>query len=284
MRHLVENATALNPGQKVSIWAFSGGPQIAVSFLHRQTQVWKDTHVAWFAATSPVWGGVVEALAVYISGVVAAIPPGVVLNTTMKLELEYLRGIARALPAALWYFPRVAANSTTGWLKDEPVVTTKSKTYTAVDTVEILTDLGLDAATIAGLEALTAEPDLGAFAAPGVNTVVTFGTGFPVPVALEYIDDLTRGGLTLPTRITNETGDNLVPRRSSLRSLQWGAAQRAAGKQLIHREYPGQPHAQCFPNSFVGGDGKGGGADGAECFRSVIATINSVSLPSLAQV
>lgn len=99
MQQLVENVTAMNNGAKASIWAFSGGPQIALSFLHRQTQSWKDAHIDWFVATSPVWGGVTEAVSAYVSGATA---PVLNPNASTKLEFQYFRNLARSLPAALW--------------------------------------------------------------------------------------------------------------------------------------------------------------------------------------
>lgn len=31
--------------------------QIVLGFLHRMSQAWKDKHIAWFVAESPVWSG-----------------------------------------------------------------------------------------------------------------------------------------------------------------------------------------------------------------------------------
>ena len=56
LQALVEEVHA-STGQKVSFFALSEGPQVTLSFLHRMPQAWKDEHVAWFAATSPVWSG-----------------------------------------------------------------------------------------------------------------------------------------------------------------------------------------------------------------------------------
>eukprot|EP00037_Helgoeca_nana_P023879 m.248855 g.248855 ORF g.248855 m.248855 type:complete len:683 (+) comp26476_c1_seq6:107-2155(+) len=276
MRTLIENVTALNGGRKVTVWAFSGGPQPTLGFMHRQTQVWKDQHIAWFVATSPVWGGVGVAPAAYISGATTAVVGPV--NASVKLAFEEIRGIARGLPAVPWYFPRAGTNSTTSWTKDEPVVKTKTKTYSAFDAAEMLSDLGASAEEIAAHKFLESEPDLGQFAHPGVNTLVTFGTGFPSLVGLEYDADFTASDdLVLPISVTTETGDNLVPLRSSLRSTEWALPLKAAGKQFIQREYPGQPHAACFPLGLIDGDD----ADiGTKCFREVIATIRGGLYPT----
>ena len=91
MQSLIENATRLNGGQKVALWAFSGGPQWTLAFLHRMSQQWKEAHISWFVATSPVWGGVPEALSSYIAGTAAA---AVHPNATEKLGYGWLKGTA----------------------------------------------------------------------------------------------------------------------------------------------------------------------------------------------
>mmetsp|Transcript_20058 Transcript_20058/g.52094 ORF Transcript_20058/g.52094 Transcript_20058/m.52094 type:complete len:641 (+) Transcript_20058:265-2187(+) len=271
MVQLIENASAINGGKKVTIWAFSGGPQPTLGFLHRQSQAWKDKYISWFVATSPVWGGTPEAVAAYVSGTIDAAPGPV--NATTKLAYVQIRALARALPSALWYFPRGGTNATTSWTRDEPVVTTKSKQYSAFDAAVMLTDLGAPADVIDALQYLSTEPDLASFDHPGTNTFVTYGTGFPSLVGLEYDVDFEKSNtLILPRKAITETGDNLVPLRSSLRSLEWSLPLKAAGKQFIQRGYAGQPHANCFPLGLVDGDDQD---VGLRCFRDVLQIIMS---------
>jgi len=61
------------------------------------------------------------------------------------LEMELYRGVARAMPATMWYFPRAGTNASISWTRDDELIVTPSKTYTAYDMVELLTDLGMDA-------------------------------------------------------------------------------------------------------------------------------------------
>ena len=143
----------------MALQAFSGGPQWTLAFLHRMEQSWKDAFVSWFVATSPVWAGLPEALSGYISGATSPYQRG-------------LSALVHALPSAMWFFPRAGQNSTTSWSKDDPVVLAKTKNYSAYDIPEIFADLGLSATAQAELAFLHAEPDLGGFAAPGVNTFV----------------------------------------------------------------------------------------------------------------
>ena len=69
-----------------------------------------------------------------------------------------------------------------------------------------------------------------------------------------------------------QTGDGLVALRSSIRSTEWAEAQSAAGKQLIHTGYQGQPHAMCFPSGLFGPQAEDHGI-GTKCFMDVLDKI-----------
>ena len=100
----------------------------------------------------------------------------------LPLFFRYQKGLAalvHALPSAMWYFPRAGLNRSTSWSRADAVVQTPTKNYSAFDVADIFADLGLSADQQAELAFLSTEPDLSAFAAPGVRTFVTYGTGFP---------------------------------------------------------------------------------------------------------
>jgi hypothetical protein len=84
--------------------------------------------------------------------------------------------------------------------------------------------------------------------------------------------DAKKADQPYPSTVAMETGDGLVALRSSLRSTEWAAAQAAAGKQLIHTGYEGQPHAECFPSGLFEPDDHG---LGTKCFNEVLATIRT---------
>ena len=108
-----------------------------------------------------------------------------------------------------------------------------------------------------------------------MNTLVTYGTGFPCATSVAFPADFAPGKPAgLPAAVTNETGDGLVPLRSSLRGTEWAAAQQAAGKQLLYREYHGQPHAECFPGGVVPGSNP---AVTTKCWQDVLAVLDSDS-------
>jgi len=122
--------------------------------------------------------------------------------------------------------------------------------------------------TIDALKFVQAEPDLATFAAPGVNTVVTYGAGLQSPVSFT-LPDIKPTGSLLPSSVRNESGDGIVPVRSSLRSTEWAAAQQALSKSLVHLGYTGLPHAACFPDT---------GTEftdlAFQCYSDVLNTIN----------
>jgi hypothetical protein len=68
LQKLVETVSKQHGGTKVSLWAFSFGPQYALSFLHRMSQSWKDQYIDSFVASSPVWSGAPAALASFVNG------------------------------------------------------------------------------------------------------------------------------------------------------------------------------------------------------------------------
>jgi hypothetical protein len=266
---LVERAAARNGGKKVVIWAFSFGPQYTLSFLHRMSSAWKERFIAAFVATSPVWSGAPAAMTSYVSGY-AAQSAG--LNTSSNL----LKQLVRAVPSLVWAFPRAGSNRTVSWTRDDVLVATRSKNYTAFDFSELLGKLGVSDTAVAQYEYLANEADLADFAAPGCDTLVTYGVGLPTTSSLVFADQDVSKHLSPPTSVMFEDGDGLVPRRSPLRSHSWATAHAAMHKSLGHREYLRQPHAQCVsgPTVISGGSphvkaALPGNPQG-ECYRGVL--------------
>ena len=79
-------------------------------------------------------------------------------------------------------------------------------------------------------------------------------------------------------QVVNETGDGLVPRRSSKRGLQWVGAANMAAKTLFYREYPGQPHAECFAFG-VGANAASPIPSVLECYRDALSVLTTGELP-----
>lgn len=232
-KELVERASELSGGAKVSLWAFSGGPQMTLSFLHRMTQTWKDQYVNWFVATSPVWGGLPQTLPALTSGI----------SQDGAGDAVYVQSLVRsAWPTVVWYLPRTGTDPATSWTRDEVVIATPTRNYSAFDALEILKTIGVQDDLSRALPILYNDSDLFAFAAPGVPTFVTYGSGLPTPYSAVYDEELS--SVMQPPRMLNGSGDGLVPLRSSLRGTTWITSNQ--GKALLHKEYPKQPHASCF--------------------------------------
>mmetsp|Transcript_325 Transcript_325/g.1049 ORF Transcript_325/g.1049 Transcript_325/m.1049 type:complete len:614 (-) Transcript_325:819-2660(-) len=107
LKALIEQAYATNGGSKVVLWAYSFGPQYALSFLHRMTQEWKDQYIAWFVATSPVWSGSPAALAAFATGYVYTVgqpplhPPKECANITLAEGACYTGAVQQTLSTDL---------------------------------------------------------------------------------------------------------------------------------------------------------------------------------------
>eukprot|EP00048_Salpingoeca_helianthica_P002214 m.55578 g.55578 ORF g.55578 m.55578 type:complete len:436 (+) comp11973_c0_seq3:61-1368(+) len=261
LQSLVEKVRK-DTGQRVVLLACSFGPQVTLSFLHRMTQQWKDEHIAWFVAESPVWSGAPLSVMSVISGLLVPNMTG------------FYRQIALRIPAIQWLFPRPGTNSSTTWTEADVLVRTPTRNYTAFDYDALFTDLGLNF-FLPQLRAITHEPDMTLFDPPMVDTIVTYGYDLGTPGYFEYAKPfIANASLTPdpPVSVVNmtETGDTLVPLRSSLRSTTvWPEAMAAAGKRLYHRGYPGQIHAYCII------------PQGGPCFMDIVNLLRNGTIPPL---
>lgn len=68
MKVLIEETYQINDYQSTILLGHSLGGLIALQFLNRQTQEWKDKYIRFFIALSPSWGGTVKALEAYLLG------------------------------------------------------------------------------------------------------------------------------------------------------------------------------------------------------------------------
>lgn len=254
LAELIQNASAANGGEKVVLWAVSGGPQWALSFLHRQPQAWKDRYIKFFIAQSPLWSGIVANVPALVSGV--SVP-----QTGGSYPAPFLKGFSRAVPSVLWLLPRAGTNATSTWTATDPLVSTPSKNYSAFDMDALFADVGID--DLAPTRRyLAAEPDLAELEAPGVDTFVVYGYGVDTVVSAVYSKDITPGVTPAAPELVLGSGDNTVPLRSSLRAEEpWAAAPNMVGKRLLYKGYEGMPHAQCWPATLD---------DPAPCFHDVM--------------
>lgn len=253
---LIENASTLNGGRKVALYAVSYGPDYALSFLHRMPQAWKDKYIAWMVADSPIWGGVPSALFMYVSGYL-----GVGNGTSLMTEIA--KAVARET-AVPWGFPR---GGLAGYNTTTPLVTTESRSYTALQYHELLADLGASSDECDLVEWLMGEPDLANFSSPGVDTLVVCGIDVPTPSNATFDTGLgTRGDWQLNSLRTTTDGDGVSPPQSCLRVF---AGEGDDNHSVVRSTYAGMMHASCSYSNPTNAS-----APNSRCFADMMRRIN----------
>eukprot|EP00049_Salpingoeca_infusionum_P006775 m.111263 g.111263 ORF g.111263 m.111263 type:complete len:496 (-) comp13437_c0_seq6:5079-6566(-) len=269
MTQLIERAYSLNNNTRVVLIAASYGPEATLSFLHTKSQAWKDKYLSLFVAMSPLWSGANIAMAGFTSG----IPTDPANPQSAAL---FVREVSQGLACLPWMFPR-AGNTNTTWSKDEPIIVTPTKNYTAYDAIELVKDLGFYL-KVPEVNFTLNDADLGVagFKAPGVDTFVTYGTEVPTPVQFMYNESFVANAANVPPLFVaniSVSGDSFVPVRSSLRGwYEWKTPQVESGHRLIYKAYANQVHASCISPQFD-----------PVCFQEVVDLILKNTIPSGAQ-
>lgn len=237
LKHLIEQVYLDNSQQKVTLWAFSFGPTFTLAFMHRMSPAWKDKYINWFVASSPAWGGTPSALLSYVNGAIPVKPTPPI----------FTREVSRVTPSFMWTFPRQGTDPTVSYTQRDLLMVTPGKNYTAFDMDELLKDIGMES-QIPQRQYLAEEIDLAAYAAPGVNTIVTYGFDIPTAQTAHYDQDFQGSDSQFKVaQYDYESGDGLVPLRSSVRGSLWQAEFDAQNKTLLSRGYRKQQHATCLP-------------------------------------
>jgi len=172
-------------------------------------------------------------------------------DTPAPITPALINLIGRACPSLMWAWPRAGTNTSNSWTKDDVLVYTEKKNFTAFDYDELLKYLGVSATEREQQQFLANEPDLNTFASPGVDTLITYGHGIGSsgPIHLGSWDGI---GTPKSIQIDLIDGDDLVPLESSLRGEVWYPEMANLGKKLLHRGFAKQPHANCFPGLVTG--------------------------------
>jgi hypothetical protein len=261
LQDLVENVSASNGGRKVALLSVSYGPGYALAFLRRMPQAWKDKYVSLFVADSPIWGGAPSALYLYISGYI-----GVGNGTSLVTEIAKALAQESAVP---WVFPRAVASSGPSEPLP-PLVLTETKSYTALQYAELLTDLGATADEQALAEWLFRDPDLANFSSAGVDTLVACGVGLPTPSNATFATGLgTRGDWELTSIATANNGDGVSPSQSCLRLFSDDSSVNNSSHTTLRLSYPRMVHASCsYP------DPANTTAPNSRCFADMMKIIN----------
>lgn len=265
LTNVIELAYNKSNGKKVALIAPSFGPQVTLGFLNNKTTAWKDKHIEWFIADSPVWSGSPTALFALTSG----FP---LLGNKTGIGSWLVRELAQALPSLYWLVPEPGHDEFTYSEKDI-LVTTPSKNYSAFDVAQLLDDIGAKM-KVGEFDFIKGGGSLYKFAPPNVNTYVVYGYGLPTAARFAYDQDF--GPLKLPSltpRTLTSSGDGIVAVRASRRGELWTARQKAAGKALIHAAYPNLDHAACVFNYMT--------ADGdRSCYNSITSLLINRTMPA----
>ncbi|EDQ88642.1 uncharacterized protein MONBRDRAFT_9050 [Monosiga brevicollis MX1] len=167
---LVEHAYNQSGGRKVTLISVSWGPQATLAFLHRMTQSWKDKYLSMFIAESPLWSGSPLSLLTMTSGYEA---PGV---PNARL---FMREVATLVHVIMDIFPRAGTSNTT-FTREEVIIETPTRNYTAFDAEALLEDLGYGY-KLPALRNIQNNSDLGELLDPGVDTFIQYGYDIPTP-------------------------------------------------------------------------------------------------------
>ncbi|OEL21350.1 Lecithin-cholesterol acyltransferase-like 1 [Dichanthelium oligosanthes] len=190
LKGLVERASRINGGRPVTIVAHSYGGTLAYQFLLRQPLPWRRRFVRRFVPVAAPWGGVVLGMLTLVAG--------------NNLGLRFvdplaLKGAYRSLQSSLWPLPSPSVFGAA-----QPLVTTRSRTYTANDMPDFLEAIGMGAAV--GPYESRVLPLFRELPSPRVPVACVVGVGVDTPEMLAYPGD----GFDVAPRMVMGDGDGLV--------------------------------------------------------------------------
>ncbi|KAL6905416.1 hypothetical protein ACP4OV_003017 [Aristida adscensionis] len=190
LRRLVELASRRNGGRPVTIVAHSYGGTLAHQFLLRRPLQWRRRFVRRFVPVAAPWGGVVLGMHALAAGNNLGLP----FVDPAALQDEY-----RSLQSSLWPLPNLNA-----FAAARPLVTTRSRSYTAGDMPDFLRAVGLGEA-VRPYESCVL-PLFRELPPPQVPVVCVVGVGVDTPETLAYPGD----DFDAAPRMAMGDGDGLV--------------------------------------------------------------------------
>ncbi len=128
LKRLIEQTYSSNGDTPVILVCHSMGSPMALYFLNRQTQAWKDKHVAAMITMAGVWGGTVRALKVFAVG--DNLGSWIVSERSLMVE-------QRSNPSLAWLAP-----SDKFWPKDEVLVSSPELNVTSANLSAFYVGLG----------------------------------------------------------------------------------------------------------------------------------------------
>jgi lysophospholipase-3 len=191
LKGLVERASRLNGGQPVTIVSHSFGGTLAHQFLLRRPLPWRRRFVRRFVPVAAPWGGVVLGMFTLVSGNNLGLP---------FVDPAALRSEYRSLQSSLWPLPSPSVFGAA-----QPLVTTRSRAYTAGDMAGFLGDIGMGDA-VGPYESRVLPLFRRELPSPRVPVACVVGVGVDTPEMLAYPGD----GFDAAPRMVMGDGDGLV--------------------------------------------------------------------------
>lgn len=262
LQALIEKVYA-STKQRISLLAPSYGPQVMLGFLQLMTQEWKDEHLGWFVASSPVWSGSTTALYAVTAGL--SLAP----NSTDAINRAF-RDFEVQLPGMVWLSPQPGQDNFT-FPSSMPLVTTPTQNYSAADLSKVLAGVGYDS-SISEAQYLQRSGPLFKFQPPLVNTWINYGYLVSTMLSFSLEDPLSSSEMPKLLNLTLGSGDGIVALRSSLRGVLWEDAHKQANKKLIHSGYSEMGHAACLL-PFID-------YNHTDCFYDLISLLINGTLPN----
>ncbi|CAN6311704.1 unnamed protein product [Urochloa humidicola] len=191
LKTLVESVSRLNGGAPVTTVAHSYGATLAHQFLLRCRLPWRRRFVRRFVPVAAPWGGLVLGMYTLVAGNSLGLP----FVDPAALKDEY-----RSLQSSLWPLPSPAVFGA-----GQPLVTTRSRPYTAGDMASFLVDIGM-AEAVGPYETRVLPLFGGELPSPQVPVACVVGVGVDTPELLEYPGE----GFDMAPRMVMGDGDGLV--------------------------------------------------------------------------
>lgn len=225
LKLLVEETYLMNGNTPVTLIAHSMGGPMALIFLQRQSQKWKDKYINSLISLAGVWGGSVKAIKVFAIGD----DLGAYLLRQSVLKDEQITS-----PSLGWLLP-----SKLFWKESEVLVESEQKNYTLANLQEFLLDVNVPNGWEFRKDNEKYQLN---FSPPGVEMHCLYGEKVDTVEKLYYkpgtsVDDY-------PQLIPGD-GDGTVNLRSLKGCLYWQTKQK---QKIYHRGFPGVDHMDILRN------------------------------------
>ncbi len=130
LKTLIEKTYTINGNQKIVLVVHSMGAITSLYFLNKVVdQSWKDMYIRSYISIAGAWQGVAKSVKAFASGD----------NENIIIDKDiWDRAGQRTSPSTAWLLP----NPSDVWPKDDVLVVTDEKNYSAWDYKELFTDMG----------------------------------------------------------------------------------------------------------------------------------------------